>query len=102
MSEVTTRAKSVKKPADHLPGEDTKATVEFLGESYTFDVRAFKDPRTLFAFKREDLEAALVRIIGAADLERAIASTEDADGYADIERLGPIVEVIAEAAGSKN
>lgn len=102
MSEVDTKSKSVKKPADHKPSSETRVRVDFLGESYEFDVRVMRDPRTLFAFKREDIEGALVRILGEDDLDRAIVSTEDDDGFADIERLSPLVEKIAEAANTKN
>lgn len=102
MSTEVTKAKSVKKPADHKPKDGTKATVEHLGETYDFDTRAFKDPRTLFAFKREDIETALERILGEEGLERAIVSTEDEDGYGDLERLSGLVEKLAEVAGAKN
>lgn len=101
MSEVTKKS-SVKKPEDHKPASKTRVTVKYLGEAYEFDVRAMRDPRTLFAFQREDVEGALTRILGAESLERAIVSTEDEDGYADIERLAPLVELIAEAGNAKN
>lgn len=91
-----------KKPQDHKPASDTKVRIEFLGEKYEFDVRSMRDSRTLFAFKREDIEGALTRIIGEDALERAIKSTEDEDGFADIERLSTLVEKIAGAAGAKN
>lgn len=98
----TTRAKSVKKPADHKPASDTSVSVEFSGETYEFDVRAAKDARTMFALRREDMETVLIRVVGEDGLDRALSSIEDEDGYADFADLSELVKTIYEKAGAKN
>ncbi|MEV8339210.1 hypothetical protein [Leucobacter sp. NPDC077196] len=99
---IATRDRSPLKPSDHRPPIKQPRTVEFAGESYTFDVRAAKDANTMFALQRNDFETVLVRVIGADGLKRALESTADEDGFSDFEELAELTAALYKAADSKN
>lgn len=101
-AELSTRDRSPAKPSDHRPPIKQPRTVEFAGESYTFDVRAAKDANTMFALQRNDFETVLVRVIGVDGLKRALESTADEDGFSDFEELAELTAAIYKAADSKN
>ena len=102
VAELSTRDRSPIKPQDRQRPIKEPRTVEFAGETYTFDVRAAKDTRTMFALRADDMETVLTRVIGEEGLERALKSIEDEDGYADFEKVAELVGAIYEQAGAKN
>lgn len=102
VDELSTRDRSPIKPQDHQRPIKEPRTVEFAGETYTFDVRAAKDTRTMFALRGDDMETVLKRVIGDDGLERALKSLEDEDGYSDFEKVAELVGAIYEQAGTKN
>lgn len=100
--ELSTRDRSPIKPQDHKPKISQPATVTFLGETYTFDRREPTNPPTFFALNRGDMETVLTRLVGEDGLARAIKSTEDDDGFGNVEKLGDLVNAMFEEAGAKN
>lgn len=102
VADLSTRDRSPAKPQDRQRPIKEPRHVEFAGESYTFDVRAAKDTRTMFALRADDMETVLTRVIGEEGLERALKSIEDEDGYADFEKVAELVGAIYEQAGAKN
>lgn len=97
MSEVT-RAKSVKKPADHKRADDDLVKVEFRGVVFHVKAGVLGQLRVLDLLERNQFTSALRRIVG----DEAFEAFLDAVPEASAEDAGELLELIAEKAGAKN
>ena len=80
----TTRAKSVKKPADRKPAAGDMVVVEFAGEK--FDVPA----------------GVVERLSGVDGYDRLLDAIEAEYGSDDMEKVAEFISAALEAAGAKN
>lgn len=97
MSE-TTRAKSVKKPADHKPAAVDLVKVEFKGVVFEVKAGVLGSLRVLDALERNQFTTALRMIVGDEGFEQFLAEVPDADAN----DAGELLELVAERAGAKN
>lgn len=94
----TTRAKSVKKPADHKPAAREAVTVEHGGVTFKAERKTFESLRTLDLFEQGKINTALRRIVGDEKYEEFLDKNPDAEA----EDAGDLLNAIAEKVGAKN
>ncbi len=98
MTETTTRAKSVKKPADHKPAAAEKVSIEHGGVKFTASRGALNSLRTLDMLERGLVTTVLRKLIGDEKFEEYLDKNPDADA----ESAGELLEAIADKVDAKN
>lgn len=98
MTETPTRAKSVKKPADHKPAAAEKVSVEHAGIKFSVTRGALNSLRTLDMLERGLVTTALRKLVG----DKAFEEYLDKNPEADAESAGELLEVIADKVDAKN
>lgn len=101
MSE-TTKSKSVKKPDDFKPADVEMVKIEHSGVRYEVRKNAMGNLRFLDLLERNQLTSALRMLIGDGKFGEFLDANDDGSGFVDPEYAGEILELIGEAAGTKN
>ena len=94
----TTRAKSVKKPADHKPASPEIVTVKHGGVEFAVARNAVESLRTLDMLERGMINSAIRRIVGDAKYDEFL----DKNPEAGVEDAGALFESLADGVGVKN
>lgn len=98
----TTRAKSVKKPADHQPKKDTTVTVKFADETFEIEAKLVTSGRTIRLLEKGMIMSATERLLGEEGAERLLDAIEAKYGDDDLERVSEFTQAVFSAAEAKN
>lgn len=102
MSEVSTRAKSVKKPADHKPASVELVPVEFAGAKFEVPAGVVTSARLLRDLEKNMFAGVVERLIGVDGYDRLLDAIEAEYGSDDMEKVAEFISAALEAAGAKN
>lgn len=98
MTETTTRAKSVKKPADHKPASTDQVSIEYGGVKFAATRGALNSLRVLDMLEQGRITSTLRRLVGDEKFEEYLDKNPDAGA----EEAGELLEAIADKVGAKN
>ena len=99
---VSTREQSPAKPQDHKPAADDTVSVEYAGEEFAIKVGVASSARLLRALEKNQIAAAVERLIGEDGYDRLLDAIEAEYGEDDMGKVAEFMGKALEAAGAKN
>lgn len=98
----STREQSPIKPQDHKPAADETVSVEYAGETFEIKVGVASSARLLRALEKNQISAAVERLIGEDGYDRLLDAIEAQYGEDDMSKVAEFMGTALEAAGAKN